>query len=96
MRIRKGLIDSLAVFQSDLFCRGLVAATLAILGTNTSHAQARPATSDIPAGFTAPRSGYDYTKRAEMVPMRDGVKLSTVIVVPKGATHAPILLTRTP
>ena len=28
--------------------------------------------------------------------MRDGVKLYTVIVIPKGATHAPILLTRTP
>ena len=27
--------------------------------------------------------------------MRDGVKLYTVIVIPKGATHAPILLTRT-
>ncbi len=31
-----------------------------------------------------------------MIPMRDGVKLFTVIVVPKGAQHAPILLTRTP
>jgi len=31
-----------------------------------------------------------------MVPMRDGVKLYTVIVTPKGASHAPILLTRTP
>jgi predicted acyl esterase len=28
--------------------------------------------------------------------MRDGVKLHTVIVVPKGAKGAPILLTRTP
>jgi len=28
--------------------------------------------------------------------MRDGVKLHTVIVVPKGATRAPIILTRTP
>ena len=28
--------------------------------------------------------------------MRDGVKLHTVILVPKGAKHAPILLTRTP
>jgi len=28
--------------------------------------------------------------------MRDGVKLHTVILVPKGANHAPILLTRTP
>jgi hypothetical protein len=31
-----------------------------------------------------------------MIPMRDGVKLYTVIVVPKGARNAPILLTRTP
>jgi putative CocE/NonD family hydrolase len=31
-----------------------------------------------------------------MIPMRDGVKLHTVIVVPKGAKSAPILLTRTP
>ncbi len=28
--------------------------------------------------------------------MRDGVKLHTVIVIPRGASHAPILLTRTP
>jgi predicted acyl esterase len=31
-----------------------------------------------------------------MIPMRDGVKLHTVILVPKGAHGAPILLTRTP
>jgi hypothetical protein len=31
-----------------------------------------------------------------MIPMRDGVKLHTVILVPKGAHRAPILLTRTP
>ena len=31
-----------------------------------------------------------------MIPMRDGVKLHTVILVPKGAQRAPILLTRTP
>src|SRR5262249_61813422 len=30
------------------------------------------------------------------VTMRDGVKLHTVILVPKGAKRAPILLTRTP
>ena len=39
---------------------------------------------------------FDYVKRDVMIPMRDGVKLHTVIVVPKGAAHAPILLTRTP
>ena len=31
-----------------------------------------------------------------MIPMRDGVKLHTVIMVPKGAHDAPMLLTRTP
>jgi putative CocE/NonD family hydrolase len=59
-------------------------------------AQTKPETPDVPGKFTAPKTGYDYVKRVEMVPMRDGVKLYTVIVVPKGAQHAPILLTRTP
>jgi putative CocE/NonD family hydrolase len=31
-----------------------------------------------------------------MIPMRDGIELYTVIVIPKTATNAPILLTRTP
>src|SRR5437867_3755644 len=51
---------------------------------------------DIPKTFTAPVTGYDYIKREVMIPMRDGVKLHTVIVVPRGAKDAPILLTRTP
>lgn len=59
-------------------------------------AQGKPSDSDIPAEFKSPKADFDYTKRVEMIPMRDGVKLYTVIVIPKGATHAPILLTRTP
>ncbi|MDP9169265.1 MAG: CocE/NonD family hydrolase, partial [Acidobacteriota bacterium] len=51
---------------------------------------------DIPKEFTAPVGDRDYVKREAMIPMRDGVKLYTVIVVPKGAKGAPILLTRTP
>ena len=39
---------------------------------------------------------WDYTRRDVMIPMRDGVRLNTVILVPKGAKGAPILLTRTP
>ena len=31
-----------------------------------------------------------------MIPMRDGVKLHAIILLPKGARGAPILLTRTP
>ena len=52
--------------------------------------------SETPATFTPVTSSFDYVKRDVMIPMRDGVKLHTVIVVPKGAKGAPILLTRTP
>ncbi len=52
--------------------------------------------SETPADFTAPTAGFNYSKRSVMIPMRDGVKLNTVIITPKGAKNAPILLTRTP
>src|SRR5580693_707784 len=61
-----------------------------------SFAQKQSPESDIPSEFKAPTGDYDYVKRVEMIPMRDGVKLYTVIVIPKGAAQAPILLTRTP
>ena len=61
-----------------------------------SFAQSKDAENDIPAKFDPPKTEYNYVKRVEMIPMRDGVKLYTVIVIPKGAAHAPILLTRTP
>ena len=48
------------------------------------------AQSDIPKTFVAPTASYDYVKRDVMIPMRDGIKLHTVIVVPKGASNAPI------
>ena len=51
---------------------------------------------DIPKALTVPTANQDYVKREVMIPMRDGVKLHTVIVAPKGARNAPILLTRTP
>ena len=52
--------------------------------------------SEIPAKFKPTNDGFDYSKREVMIPMRDGVKLHTVILIPKGAQQAPILLTRTP
>src|SRR5215471_1299986 len=51
---------------------------------------------DIPKTFTVPTADFDYVQREVMIPMRDGVKLFTVITVPKGAKDAPILLSRTP
>jgi putative CocE/NonD family hydrolase len=56
--------------------------------------------SETPEHFQAPTQGMDYERRVVMIPMRDGVKLHTVILlpkgVPKGAAHAGILMTRTP
>jgi putative CocE/NonD family hydrolase len=52
--------------------------------------------SDIPAKWAAPQAGFDYVKRDIMIPMRDGVKLHTVILVPKNARGLPMLLERTP
>ena len=54
--------------------------------------------SEIPARFVAPAAsiGMAFERREVMIPMRDGVKLHTVILVPNGARRAAILLTRTP
>src|SRR5919197_153198 len=57
-----------------------------------------PATlqSETPPKFEPTNHGFDYVRRDVMIPMRDGVGLHTVILVPRGAKGAPILLTRTP
>ena len=52
--------------------------------------------SETPTKFEPSTGSFEYIKRDVMIPMRDGAKLHTVILVPKGAKGAPILLTRTP
>ena len=52
--------------------------------------------SETPDHFLAKTDSWEYVRREAMIPMRDGVKLHTVIIVPKSAKNAPILLTRTP
>jgi putative CocE/NonD family hydrolase len=52
--------------------------------------------SETPAKIVPTNYGFDHERRDVMIPMRDGVKLHTVILVPKGAHRAPMLLTRTP
>ena len=47
-------------------------------------------------GAAAPLPARDYEIREVMIPMRDGMALHTVIILPLGASDAPILLTRTP
>ncbi|HET8645943.1 MAG TPA: CocE/NonD family hydrolase, partial [Vicinamibacteria bacterium] len=51
---------------------------------------------ETPAAIKRATDGFDHERREVMIPMRDGVKLFTVILVPQGAKGAPILLTRTP
>ena len=52
--------------------------------------------SETPATFQPSSESWDYARRIAEIPMRDGVRLHTVILVPKGAKGAGILLTRTP
>ena len=52
--------------------------------------------SETPQKFEPTNQGFNYIKRDVMIPMRDGVKLHAVILIPKGARNAPILITRTP
>ena len=52
--------------------------------------------SEMPAKIEPATGSFDYSRREVMIPMRDGVKLHTVILAPKNAKGAPILLTRTP
>jgi putative CocE/NonD family hydrolase len=77
--------------------RAVAVAIALCLSSTVLAADTPPMTPDISGKpFVAPDVGRDYDKRVVMVPMRDGTKLYTVIVVPKGARNAPILLTRTP
>jgi putative CocE/NonD family hydrolase len=82
---------------------GVFALSIAAVSTpQFTLAQASPSSSqaslpsETPAHLQPVTDSFDYIKRDVMIPMRDGVRLHTVIVIPKGAHHAPILLTRTP
>jgi putative CocE/NonD family hydrolase len=55
-----------------------------------------PMTPDVAASYDEVRPEADFIKRVVMIPMRDGVKLYTIIVMKKGTANAPILLSRTP
>jgi len=71
---------------------------LVLAGSSAAQTPPQAATlpSETPAHLTPVTDSFDYIRRDVMIPMRDGVKLRTIILVPKGAKNAPILLTRTP
>jgi putative CocE/NonD family hydrolase len=85
--------------QSPLRTALTIIAALALSAHAASAAPHQPPAtldSETPKNFTPDTKSFDYTRREVMIPMRDGVKLHTVILIPKNLTHAPILLTRTP
>ena len=62
-----------------------------------------PATGDLARGGDIPRTfktatpAFNHSRMESMVPMRDGVKLFTIVAIPSDATGSmPIVLTRTP
>jgi len=88
--------------------RAAVLALAALLPAASTHASGRaesagqpahtidPMTNDKVGSYDWIRPQADYYRREVMIPMRDGVQLHTVIVVRRGVTNAPILLSRTP
>jgi putative CocE/NonD family hydrolase len=85
----------------NLLAAVLVVLLLFIEPVNAQTPQPSPTTSSTlpserPQKFEPTNDGFEYVRRDVMIPMRDGVKLHTVILVPRGAKGAPILLTRTP
>ncbi len=81
------------------FCH-LIGVLLLAMSVPAGAAQAvKSLPSETPEKFTPKLESYDHSKREVMIPMRDGVKLKTFILIPKRVTRdakAPIVLTRTP
>ena len=83
------------IFHIRLVCSFvLLLCTRSVVSCAQEPANSLP--SETPGTFKPVTSSFDYSKRDVMIPMRDGVRLHTIVVIPKGAKNAPILLTRTP
>ena len=80
--------------RTACFCGALLVSLLHLRVSAAQQAASLP--SEMPEHLAPVTSSFDYTKRDVMIAMRDGVRLHTVILIPKGAKNAPILLTRTP
>ncbi|HET7114005.1 MAG TPA: CocE/NonD family hydrolase, partial [Pyrinomonadaceae bacterium] len=76
--------------------KNLIALALIVSVCLPAAAQVKTLPSETPVEIKPTNAGFNYVRRTVMIPMRDGVKLHTVILVPKGARNAPMLLTRTP
>jgi putative CocE/NonD family hydrolase len=90
-------LNALASFF--LLVCGLLAAPVLVTAQAPAAPQYPALPSETPASVSNPADSHNYARRVVMIPMRDGVRLNTVILVPTTATaasKAAILLTRTP
>lgn len=78
-----------------LFCGGGCAAPDETLGWAQAH-RGQKIASDIAPSLDGAVPLSDYVFREAMIPMRDGARLYTVILMKKGVEDGPILLSRTP
>jgi putative CocE/NonD family hydrolase len=69
---------------------------LAIAASPQTSGPVTAMTPDVVASYDKVMPWADFIRREVMVPMRDGTKLYTVIVMKKGTAKGPILLTRSP
>ena len=76
--------------------RAWVLGGVAMAAASIAAASAAQVYDERPAQVVPATTGWDYERRVAEIPMRDGVTLHTVILVPKGARNAGIVLTRTP
>ncbi len=97
--MRKTLMDQIqpaSVRKALVLLGALLLAGAAYAQTAQPPAKYPDFPSETPAELKPAVDSFEYVRREVMIPMRDGVRLHTVILVPDGAKGAPILLTRTP
>src|ERR1044071_4424583 len=80
--------------RSSSIALGLL--VIASAGMAQEPARVTPMTPDVVDKYEQTLPSADFIRRETMVPMRDGTKLYTVIVMKKGTDKGPILLSRTP
>ena len=89
-----GIAAAMTLNNSTLLAVSLLLASPPAIAQQV--APVTPMTPDVVAHYEQVLPSADFVRREAMVPMRDGTKLYTVMVMKKGAAHAPILLSRTP
>jgi len=78
-------VRQLASLTTVLVALGALSVSVEPAAAQTPRQSPTTLTSETPARIEPTNEGFDYTRRTVMIPMRDGVKLHTVILVPKNA-----------